>query len=278
MQTVRRLYVYLLSGITLGFLVYGLITLVEVGLGALGVAGGGIGGRREQLSLAAALIGVGLPVWAIHWWFAERGLDASRPNAEEERRSTVRALYLTLVMIILLGFGAFAARDLIREFVLGFVPRPQGEYYGYADATRSLATLMVTAAAWGYHVAIRRRDLARGPLEGAAAWLPRVYVYGATLTGLMITLQTFGDLAVYAGETIWPVSGSGYPDDYRSYPFADSLSLFAVWTIGWIGHWWYAGRLLRAAGWRASSERVARLRLAFFVAVILGGAFSVIRL
>ena len=279
MQTVRRLYVYLLSGITLGFLIYGLITLAEVALRALGVVGGGIEGRREQLSLAAALIGVGLPVWAIHWWFAERGLDPRRPNAEEERSSTVRALYLTLVMIFLLGFGAFAARDLVREFVLGFLPRPQDDFYGYSSgsAARSLATLLVTGAAWGYHVAIRRRDLARGPLEGAAAWLPRVYVYGATLTGLVITLQAFGDLARYAGETLWPLSGIQYAGE-RSYAFADAVSLLAVWTIGWFGHWWYAGRLLIAAGWRASSERAARLRLAFFVAVILAGAFSVIRL
>jgi len=280
MQTVRRLYVYLLSGITLGFLIYGLITLVEVALSALGVGGGGIDGRREQLSVAAALIGVGLPVWAIHWWFAERGLDPNRPNAEEERSSTVRALYLTVVMIVLLSVGAFAARDLVREFVLGFLPRPQDDFYGYSSgsAARSLATLLVTGAAWGYHVVIRRRDLARGPLEGAAAWLPRLYVYGATLTGLMITLQAFGDLARYAGETLWPISGTDYTGDYRSYAFAESLSLFAVWTIGWIGHWWYAGRLLIAAGWRASSERAARLRLAFFVSVILAGAFSVIRL
>jgi hypothetical protein len=279
MQTVRRLYVYLLSGITLGFLIYGLITLVEVALSALGVGGDGIGGRREQLSLAAALIGVGLPVWAIHWWFAERGLDPNRPNAEEERSSTVRALYLTVVMIVLLSVGAFAARDLVREFVLGFLPRPQDDVYGYSSgsAARSLATLLVTAAAWGYHVAIRRRDLARGPLEGAAAWLPRVYVYGATLTGLMITLQAFGDLARYAGETLWPLSGIQYAGE-RSYAFADAVSLLAVWTIGWFGHWWYAGRLLIAAGWRASSERAARLRLAFFVSVILAGAFSVIRL
>jgi hypothetical protein len=279
MQTVRRLYVYLLSGITLGFLIYGLITLVEVALSALGVGGDGIGGRREQLSLAAALIGVGLPVWAIHWWFAERGLDPARPNAEDERSSTVRALYLTMVMIFLLGFGAFAARDLVREFALGFLPRPQDDFYGYSSGSgaRSLATLFVTGAAWGYHVAIRRRDLARGPLEGAAAWLPRVYVYGATLTGLVITLQAFGDLARYAGETLWPLSGIQYGGE-RSYAFADAVSLLAVWTIGWFGHWWYAGRLLIAAGWRASSERAARLRLAFFVSVILAGAFSVIRL
>lgn len=284
MQTVRRLYIYLLSGITLGFLVFGLITLLQVILAQLGVGQGTLIGpegddwARQQLSLAAALIGVGLPVWGIHWWLAERSLDPKRPNAEDERGSTIRALYLTVVLVVLLGFGAFAARDLVREIVSGLLPQaPENYYYGSAPAA-SLATLLVTAAAWGYHVAVRRRDMGRGPLEGAAVWLPRVYVYGATLVALLITLQTLGDVARYAGETLWPPAADPNVDNYRSYGLADSLSLFVVWAFAWLGHWWYAGRLVSASGWRAAGERGARLRLAFFVAVILAGAFSVVRL
>ena len=284
MQTVRRLYVYLLSGISLGVLAYGLIVLLDVIFGQLGIGQGTLIGRdgdnwaRQQLSLAAALIGVGLPVWGIHWWFAERGLHPDRPNAEDERASVVRALYLSVVLDVLLGFGAFAARDLVREAVLGFLPRPSADfYYGNTNPAMSLASLLVAAAAWGYHVAIRRRDMARGPLHGAAAWLPRIYVYGATLVALSVTLQAFGDLARYAGETVWQPASN--PDDsYRSYALADSLSTFAVWAGAWLGHWWYVGTLTNAGGWRATSERGARLRLAFFVAVILSGTLSVVRL
>lgn len=285
MQTVRRLYVYLLSGITLGFLVVGLITLLQVILAQLGVGQGALIGReggdwaRQQLSLAAALIGVGLPVWGIHWWLAERSLDPKRPNAEDERGSAIRALYLTVGLVVLLGFGAFAARDLVREMVSGLLPRPPDDaYFSGADPARSLATLLVTAAAWGYHVAVRRRDMARGPVQGDAVWLPRVYVYGATLIAMLITLQALGDLARYAGETVWPPAADPNVDNYRSYGLADSVSLFVVWAFAWLGHWWYAGRLVSAGGWRAASERGARLRLAFFVAVILAGAFSVVRL
>ena len=284
MQTIRRLYIYLLSGITLGFLAYGLITLLQVILGQLGLGQGILIGRdggdwaRQQLSLAAALIGVGLPVWGIHWWFAERGLNPAHPHAEDERASTVRALYVTVVLVVLLGFGAFAARDLVREIVSGLLPQPpENSYYGSSPAA-SLATLLVTAAAWGYHVAVRRRDMARGPVQGAAAWLPRVYVYGATFVALLITLQAFGELARYAGETIWPPATALNPSGSRSYGLADSVSLFTVWAVAWLGHWWYAARLVSASGWRAASERGSMLRLAFFVAVILVGAFSVVRL
>ena len=40
----------------------------------------------------------------------------------------------------------------------------------------------------------------------------------------------------------------------------------------WLGHAWYAGRLVRDPGWRGDSERPARLRMAYFVAVILATA------
>jgi len=48
--------------------------------------------------------------------------------------------------------------------------------------------------------------------------------------------------------------------------------------VVWIGHWWYANGLMRDSGWRGASERPARLRQAFFVAVILAAAASVLRL
>ena len=53
---------------------------------------------------------------------------------------------------------------------------------------------MVTGMAWAYHVGIRRRDLGGDPLTGAGAWMPRVYLYGATLTGLIFTAYNIGTL------------------------------------------------------------------------------------
>jgi len=283
MQTVRRLYVYLLSGVGLGVSAYGLTTLLSVLLAQVGMGHGAFGVEdgpfqtQQELSLAAALIGVGVPVWSIHWWLAQRGLRPDRSGAELERASTVRALYLTLVLVTLLGFGALAARDLLRELVLDLMPATSGQYGG-SDTAMALATLLVSAVAWGYHVTVRRRDMALGAVRGAAAWLPRVYVYGATLAALVLTLQTAGDLTRYMAEAIWPQAPSFDDSGYRSYVLADQASSLAVWTIGWAGHWWYAGRLLGSSGWRAAAERVARLRIAFFVAVILAGSLSVLRL
>ena len=102
MQKARRIYLYLLSAISLGVLLTGLFLLLHVLLDVLGIGRGapiGDGGTdRQQLSVALALIGVGFPVWGVHWWLAERGLRPDAPRADEERGSGVRALYLSVVL------------------------------------------------------------------------------------------------------------------------------------------------------------------------------------
>jgi hypothetical protein len=281
MQTVRRLYLYLMSGITLGVLAVGLrmVLLVlfdAIGLGRGSFISGDPNADRQQLSLAAALIGVGLPVWAIHWWLAERGLRPGTTHAEAERGSAVRAVYLTLTLAVLLAIGATAGLELLRgamQGVLGHSPD-----FATADLAGSLATVLVTGVAWGYHVAIRRRDMRVGPLTGAAAWLPRVYLYGAALVGLLVLLQSFGDLVTVIGEALVPLTGAVGEPGLSSFQAASSLSAILISGVIWLGHWWYAGGLVRDASWRGASERPARLRLACFVGVVTFSVFSVIRL
>lgn len=95
MQTARRLYVYLISGIGMGMLVAGLTMLLSVLFGRLGLAGSVLGGEGDvigqQLTLASALIVVGLPVWLIHWLAAERSVRPDRPDAALDARPTCEA-------------------------------------------------------------------------------------------------------------------------------------------------------------------------------------------
>jgi uncharacterized protein DUF5671 len=282
MQTVKRLYLYLMSGITLAVLAVGLRMVLVVLFDAIGVGRGDfIGGDpnadRQQLSLAAALIGVGLPVWAVHWWLAERGLRAGTTHSDAERGSAVRAFYLTLALGLLLLFGAAAGIDLLRGLLQRILNGDSPEF-AFSDAGGSLATLLVTGIAWAYHVSIRRRDMRVGPLADAAAWLPRVYLYGAALAGVLAFLQAIGDLVAVIGDALLPPSGAFFDPGTDSFPAANSLSVIAVSGAIWIGHWWYAARLIRDPSWRGDSERPARLRVAYFVGVILFATFSVIRL
>jgi hypothetical protein len=208
MQTARRLYLYVMSGITLGVMLVGLDMLLVVALHALGVGrgafAGGDQGDRQQLSLAAALVVVGLLVWSIHWLFVERSLRSTNPGHDDERSSGVRALYLTVVLAVLLVFGVLAGIQLLQQLARTILGADDVGGFGFGgfDLGGSLATLLVTAVAWGYHAVIRRRDLDAGPLAGAAAWIPRVYLYGAALVGLIFTGGRWQPMR-------WPASWAG---------------------------------------------------------------------
>jgi sterol desaturase/sphingolipid hydroxylase (fatty acid hydroxylase superfamily) len=272
MQTVRRLYLYVMSGIALAVLLVGLDILLSVIFHAVGIGEAdriaARGPDRQALSVAAALIVVGLLVWGVHWWLVERSLRPDNPRHDEERAAAERALYLTLVLAVLLIFGVLAAVGLL-EFattrLLGF--RASSGVGVDPDSGSNLATVLVTGTAWAYHVMIRQRDLRAGPLTGAAAWMPRAYLYGATLLGLVFTSYNMGSLL---GAGVTAISGR-VVDDFGSSPQRQAAIAIAGtvgWGIVWLGHWWYAAAITRGTGWRAESERVARLRVAYFVAAI----------
>ena len=272
MQTVRRLYLYLMSGIALAVLLVGLNILLSVVLHALGIGRGeslsGNDGDREALSLAAALIVVGLLVWAVHWLLIERSLRADNPNRDAERAAAERALYLTLLLGALLVFGVLAGIQLMEELTSRLFGIARPDDFFTPDIGASLATLVVTGAAWAYHVAIRQRDLRAGPLTGAGAWMPRVYLYGAALVGLIFTALNVSTLL---GTSVLALSGR-VPDldvgDPRERQAAVAIAGIVAWGIVWLGHWWFSTRLAHGTGWRADSERRARLRVAYFVGAI----------
>lgn len=277
MQTARRLYVYLLSGISLGVLLTGLTMLLGLLLESLGLGPSGEAlfdrgeGNRQQLTVAAAITAVGLPLWLAHWTAAERSVRVDRPTAAAERTSDVRGLYFAIAMGALLLVTAMALSSLIRESILGAT----GSAIDYGSGIGGdLAALLVAGAAWAYHVWMRSRDWARGPMTGGGAALPRTYLYVAAFIGLWVFLTGFTSLMELAGRAILGEPDLGYApgESWWAYPLADAVSGIVVGGATWVGHLLYARGLMRDAGWRGASERPARLRLAYFVVAIVATA------
>lgn len=268
MPALRRLYIYVLSGVSLGVLLVGLNLLLAVALGAIGLGRGAfVGGSpnadREQLSIAAALTVVGLLVWGVHWSFAERSVRGHAPAAVEEQGSALRGLYLSVVMGVLLAFGSVAGLTLLQGLAAWLL----GADAPSLDVAGSIATVVVAGAAWIYHAWVRVRDL-QAPASGAAAWIPRVYLYGASIVALGLLASALGRLletalAALVTSNQAVVRGSGLAD-----LAATAVAAVIAWTAVWIGHWWYSSRLIRLPGWRGQSERDARLRIAYYAAVL----------
>jgi hypothetical protein len=124
-------------------------------------------------------------------------------------------------------------------------------------------------------VTVRRRDMSAGALAGSAAWLPRLYLYGAALVALQLLLTGIAGLVQVIAQAVL-ARPDLIDDGSQVYVLADRAAAVIVFGIAWLGHWWYAGRLTADPGWRGSSERAARLRLAYFVATIFISAAAVV--
>src|SRR5688500_13416404 len=98
MRSIRRLYFYLVTLISLEVVIWGLINLLRTI-----VAGNSLLPAADSLAQALALILRGVPIFALHWLWAQRA--AARD--EEERSATLRAVFLygtllaTLVPVVL---------------------------------------------------------------------------------------------------------------------------------------------------------------------------------
>lgn len=278
MQTARRLYLYLLAGIGLGVLVAGVSLLLTTLFQALGLdAGYEISGGqavRERLTLATAMSAVALPVWLIHWFLAERGVRPGRPDADVERSSAVRGLYFALVLGGLL-IAMFASAGGLVEYSVRWLV---GDAPGFHDPAGDLGRLIAAAVAWVYHVQVRIRDWRIGSISGAGAWLPRAYLYLAAIAGLFFLLFGVADLLTLVSRLVIgapdPVFDSGQA--WWSYPLAAALSRVIIGAVAWTGHWWYANRLWSDTTDRGAVERPARLRFAYYVAVLVVAAAAAI--
>ena len=150
----------------------------------------------RQLSLAIALIVVGLLVWSVHWLLVERSLRADNPQRDAERGAGDRALYFTLVLAVLL-----VIRRAGRHAAAGGADQPAlRRCHGRTNSSStdlgaSLATVVVTGMAWAYHVGHpparpARRTAHRGGergCRGSTSTVPR-------WLGLVLTALNVGTL------------------------------------------------------------------------------------
>lgn len=267
MQAVRRLYLYAMSGITLAVISYGLVLLLRVLLDGLfpDPPYDGSSSSRQELSVAIATLGVGIPVWAVHWWLVQRGLRPGRPERDAERGSGARAVYITFVLLVSLVVWVTGGIQVL-QWAAAAAMSVSSEYY-YADPLGGATVGVVALGVWLYHGLVRRRDLAAGPVEGTAASVPRLYLYGVAIGALWAVLMTL-ETVLYALFPTYPSSA-----DPNRAPYLIGLTINGVaWALVWFGHWTYANRLVREEGWRGTEERVSRTRLIAFLVLIIASA------
>ncbi len=263
MQTARRVYLYAMSGVTLGVVGWGVFLLVRLALRQAGLEPTDYGfdpgyapDVRGDLSLALAMLAVGLPVWGAHWRIVSRSTSAGAMTGEAERASAVRAAYLAIVLAVSLPIAATAGVDVLRWVGNGLLGG--GQWFG--DAAGSLGALLAAGAIWLFHARLLRDDRRAVAMAGPAAWIPRLYVHGAALIGFVASVVAVVRLLdIVVGLAMGTDTG-----DVRLV-VADFGGDFVVWSVIWFVHLRWSSTAVDPDG---VPERDSRMRLVYFTIAI----------
>jgi hypothetical protein len=183
-KSIRRLYFYLVALISIEVVLWGLVSLLR------SIVDQTISGGADALAQALALILVGVPIFLIHWLWAQRA--AARD--EEERTATIRAAFFYAILLgtlipVVQNLLSFIDRSLVQVTGLG-VERAFSSFREQTLADNLIAILMNSIVA-AYFWNILRGEWATlsDPLRGENfTEVRRLYRYIWMLYGLLITV------------------------------------------------------------------------------------------
>ncbi len=182
MKTIRRLYLYSVALVSLEVVVWGLI-----GLARSAFAGDEIGGDVARLAGALALIFVGIPVFLLHWWLAQK----SAREDEDERSSYIRAIFLYGALLFTLIPVSQNLLTLINRTLFSILDVSlDGAMFGYGQTwSDNLIAIVMNGLVAAYIFSVLRKDWAEQPVGSPLTDTRRLYRYIWVLYGLVMLVM-----------------------------------------------------------------------------------------
>jgi uncharacterized protein DUF5671 len=208
----------------------------------------------------------GFALWLGTWIPLTRGIRGATPDAEIERRSSIRKLTLYLIVLVsaltVLASGTIALTAIGRR-VLG---DPIVERFTtlHREIGIPTVTVIVLGAVWVFYRRAIAIDAALEPERERAATIRRVYTY--LIAGIGMAMLALG-LASLIG-----VVGS-QAMNIRHHPNSETATAISIVLLGapaWALSWWHARRRLDDEE-RRSAPRAAYLHLG-----VLGGVLGLL--
>ncbi len=261
MAIIRRAYVLLVCAVTLQAVMWALIDLLR----NLVVAG--MTAPVTALAFSIAIIVIGLPLYLVHWLWAQRLAVTS----VEERGSVLRRLYMYGIQAALLGPFIAQAFYLIAE-LLGRVFRQPDGSSSFADRwspdiiPRSLVAMAILGLFWAYHRHVAMVDARVCPDTDNTAVIRRLYLLIFSAFGLWL----FGSGAINLLRWLLFQIGARV-DDSRMGLLVDTIAWLAVGLPVWALFWRRAQQLFASSSEeeRESAIRKFYLYLVVFVSVLM---------
>ena len=136
MSNVRRWYIYLICAITIDAVVWSVISLLR------NLIIPGIDAPTTALALEIAVIIIALPIYLIHWLWAQRNTESEA----DERASLPRRLYLYVILAAFLAPFLNSIFGLVRSlFFLLFGKAPEYLFYPRLDPGEQTIFFLISA-------------------------------------------------------------------------------------------------------------------------------------
>ncbi len=252
MSTVRRVFFYILTVITLGILTAGLINLLSLSFDTIlaRFTLAEIGDVKQQLSLGIAMVVIGGPLWFFFWGTIQR----HAAKDADESGSSLRAFFLNFVLFVSAFAIVFTFSQLLAWLMAGCRP----EQYSPGGT----AALIVFAAVWVYHWRVSAGEERATRVAGTVR---RWYTYILSAAGLLWLASGIVQL-IYTAFISLPVwEGVVVRDSFWNSGTQNALAWILTGGLVWAFYWFYM----------AGSDSKSSLRqVYYYLFTILGGAIA----
>jgi len=259
MKSIRRLYFYLVAFISIEVVVWGLVGLLR------SIIDKTVSGGADALAQALALILVGVPIFLIHWLWAQR-ISA---RDEEEKSATLRAAFLYAILLATLvpvaqNLLSFIDRSLVEVAGLG-VERAFSSFREQTLADNLIAIIMNVIVA-SYFWGILGNDWATLTERENFSEVRRLYRYIWTLYGLLMTV--FGAQQIL--RFLFYIPGDILGEMGREV-VVNGTALLVIGAPVWVYTW----RIIQDS-LSDPAEMGSSLRLGILYILALGGVITVV--
>ena len=260
MKTIRRLYFYAVAAISIEVVLWGIITLLRSIFNANKIIEG-----TSTLAQALSLILVGVPIFLIHWLWAQR----VSAKDDEEKSASVRAIFL---YGILLGTLIPAVQNLLALIDRTFLATANLYTYraivgGSQTWLDNLIAIVINLLIAAYFWNILKAEWRTLPEAENFAEIRRLYRFVWVLYGLLMTI--FG--AQQALDYAFTLSTQSVLGMIGRETVVNAIALLVIGTP----IWYYSWRILQDV-LPDSAERESYLRLGILYVLSLGGVIVVL--
>ncbi|MGD8402170.1 MAG: DUF5671 domain-containing protein [Anaerolineales bacterium] len=261
MRTIRRLYFYIVTLISLEVVVWGVINLLR------SIFSSGLVDASDVLAQALALVLVGVPIFLFHWLWTQR---AAINDEEEERTASLRAIFFYAVLIgtlvpVVQNLLAFVNRVALGVSDIAVSRALVGGSQSWQD---NLIAIFINGVVGFYFFNTLRAEWKSLPEIENFADVRRLYRYLWLLYGL--SMVVYGAQQILRFIFYIPVPTNLLGEVGREM-FVNGLALLLIGTPLWV----YAWRICQDA-LSVSAEKESNLRLGVLYLLSLGGVITVL--